>query len=179
MVKTTAILLRKTPLTDTSLIIHWCSAEHGLIKTAAKGAKRPGSSFAGRLDLFYESEIVYASARRGDLHTLKEVHVIDYHHGLQASYLRVLAGSYFVKLIEQVAEPSSPIPVLYDLLKRAVKWLCETEPTLKGVLHFETELAKDLGLWSGEDTTPAIRLIQNVIHQIPEQRLQLLERVGK
>ena len=36
-----AILTRLTRLTDTSLIVHWFTADHGLIKTAAKGALRP------------------------------------------------------------------------------------------------------------------------------------------
>jgi hypothetical protein len=29
--------------TETSLIVHWCTREHGIIRTAAKGARRPGS----------------------------------------------------------------------------------------------------------------------------------------
>ena len=131
--KTTAILLRKFPLTDTSLIVHWCSPEHGLIKTAAKGARRPGSPLTGQLDLFYEVEMEYAPARRGDLHTLRDASVTNYRHGLQSSYLRVLAAAYFVRLIEMVAERETPIAGLHDLLTRALNWLCAHEPNLKGV----------------------------------------------
>lgn len=178
MAKSTAILLRKSPLTDTSLIVHWCCPELGLIKTVAKGARRPGSPLGGQLDLFYEVEIEYAPAKRGDLHTLKEASVLNYRHGLQASYPRVLAASYFVKLIELVAERDTPIHAMHDLLQRALNWLCDNEPTVKGVLHFEKELARELGLWSDVDATPPIRALQEVYHKLPEQRLLLLDRLG-
>jgi DNA repair protein RecO (recombination protein O) len=158
--------------------VSWSCGELGLIKTAAKGARRPGSPLAGRLDLFYEVEIEYVTAKRGDLHTLREAAVVNYRHGLQNSYLRVLAASYFVRLIELVAERDTPIPTLHDLLARALNWLCENEPNLKGVLHFEKELAKALGIYAEDDPAPPIRAVQEIYHRIPEQRLLLLEKLG-
>ncbi len=177
MPKSRAILLRKTPLTDTSLIVSWCCPELGLIKTAAKGARRPGSPLAGQLDLFYDVEIEYVQAKRGDLHNLREAAVVNYRHGLQASYLRVLAAAYFVRLIELVAERETPIPTLHDLLERALHWLCSHEPTVKGVLHFEMELAKALGVYAADDPAPPIHAIREIYHHLPEQRLPLLEKL--
>jgi len=40
MSPTQAILIRLTRLTDTSLIVHWFTEDHGLVKTVAKGARR-------------------------------------------------------------------------------------------------------------------------------------------
>ena len=71
MSPTQAILIRLTRLTDTSLIVHWFTSEHGLLKTVAKGARRPKSPFAGHLDLFLGGEIVFQHARRGELHALR------------------------------------------------------------------------------------------------------------
>ena len=178
MEKATAILINRTRLTETSLIVHWCSREHGLIKTVAKGARRPGSPLAGRLDLFYEAEIEYTPAKKGDLHTLREISVTDYRHGLQASYRRVLAASYFVRLVELVSEKETPIETLFDLLQRGLNWLCAQEPTLKGILHFERELAKTLGLWSETDPAAPLQAIQDLYHKVPEQRLPLLESLS-
>ena len=48
------IILRTRPLTETSLIVHWLTADHGRLSTVAKGAKRPKSPFRGKLDLFFE-----------------------------------------------------------------------------------------------------------------------------
>ena len=178
MPKATAILLKKIPLTDTSLIVFWCSREQGLIRTAAKGARRPGSPLGGKLDLFYEAEIEFVPSKRSDLHTLREVAVVNYRHGLQASYLRILGAAYFVRLIEMVAERETPIATMFDLLHRGLDWLCTQEPNLEGVLHFERELAKELGLWHPGDTAHPLKAIQEMYHKVPEQRLALLERLG-
>ena len=76
--------------------MHWCSPELGLIKTVAKGALRPKSGFAGKLDLFFTAEIEFVRSRKTDLHILKELDVLDARFGLRESYLQTLAASYFV-----------------------------------------------------------------------------------
>ena len=68
-----AILLRKRKFSDTSLIVSWCTESFGCIQTIAKGARRPKSPFAGKLDLFFEAEISIVRSRKSDLHTLTEV----------------------------------------------------------------------------------------------------------
>ncbi|PYT36826.1 MAG: DNA repair protein RecO, partial [Acidobacteria bacterium] len=73
METTAAILLRKRKLSDTSLIVSWCTESFGCIQTVAKGARRPKSPFSGKLDLFFEAEISIVRSRKSDLHTLTEV----------------------------------------------------------------------------------------------------------
>jgi DNA repair protein RecO (recombination protein O) len=178
MEKAEGILIRKTLLTDTSLIVHWCTREHGIIRTAAKGARRPGSPFAGKLDLFYSAEITWARSRRGDLHALREASVIHYRQGIQQDYLRLLAAAYFASLVERVAEGDTPVEALYDLLRRGLDWLHEHQPTLKAVLFFEKEVAADLGI-HGEAGMSPIAAILKVYHRIPEQREKLLLKLGE
>ncbi|MCB1089095.1 MAG: recombination protein O N-terminal domain-containing protein, partial [Verrucomicrobiae bacterium] len=113
--KTEATLIRRLPLTETSLIVHWCSADYGLVKSVAKGARRPKSPFAGKLDLFYRCEIELVPARQGDLHILKEASVLDSRLGIRKTYRRTLVASYFVKLLGMVTEPETPVPDLWDL----------------------------------------------------------------
>ena len=48
----TGLILRIRPLTETSLIVHWLTPEFGRVATVAKGARRPKSPFAGKLDIF-------------------------------------------------------------------------------------------------------------------------------
>lgn len=178
MEKGQAILIRKTLLTDTSLIIHWCTREHGIIRTAARGARRPGSPFAGKLDLFYSVDIVWIPARRSDLHTLGEASVLHYRHGIQQDYQRLLAAAYFARLIEQVAEGDTPVEGLYHLLHRALDWLNAHQPTRKAVLFFEKEVASDLGIHGEEDISP-IDAIRTVYHRLPEQREKLLRMLAE
>jgi DNA repair protein RecO (recombination protein O) len=172
--KATGIIIRKTPLTETSLIVHWCTAEHGFIRTVARGARRPGSPFSGKLDLFYSAELEWQPAKRSDLHALREVVVTDFRHGLQAGWLRVLCASYFVRLLELTTEAETPVESLYDLLRRALDFLTTHDPTVKAVLHFERELARDLGI-HGEPGVSPIAALRPMISRVPEQREPLMK----
>ena len=49
-----ATVLKLYPLGENGLIVVWCSGE-GIIRTAAKGARKQSSPFAGRLDIFYQA----------------------------------------------------------------------------------------------------------------------------
>ena len=79
-------IIRLTKLTDTSLIVHWMTEGDGLIKTVAKGARKPKSSYAGRLDLFIDAEFQWVRSRTSELHGLREVVVSDYRETLRQSY---------------------------------------------------------------------------------------------
>jgi DNA repair protein RecO (recombination protein O) len=84
LTSTSAILLRRTRLGDTSWIVTWLTQTAGRVKTVAKGARRPRSPFAGKLDLFFLEEISYAASRKSDLHALREVVLIEPFIGLRS-----------------------------------------------------------------------------------------------
>src|SRR3954452_20445598 len=104
MESTTAILLRKRKLSDTSLIVSWCTDSLGCIQTAAKGARRARSPFAGKLDLFFEAEIQISRSRKSNLHSLTEVALKNPFPGIRENLRRTQAASYFVELIELCTE---------------------------------------------------------------------------
>jgi DNA repair protein RecO (recombination protein O) len=143
---TNAILLRKRKLSDTSLIISWCSESLGKLDTVAKGARRQKSPFAGKLDLFFEAEIQLTRSRRSNLHTLTEVALRNPYPGIRQNYLRTQTASYFVELIEISTEPEHPAPELFHLLRRAFGFLDAHDANLRAVRHFETELARLSGV---------------------------------
>src|SRR3954452_6855453 len=91
---TAAILLRKRKFSDTSLIVSWCTESLGCIETVAKGALRPKSAFAGKLDLFFEAEIQIVRSRKSSLHTLTELSLRNVFPGIRTTYLRTQTASY-------------------------------------------------------------------------------------
>lgn len=180
MQKSPAILLRRTKLTDTSLIVTWCTQSHGIIKTVAKGALRPKSPFAGRLDLFFSAEIIWIQSRKSDLHTLGDAHLIDPRLGIRRSYVQTLAAGYFCDCLSQAAETDTPINDLYDLLHRALDFLASQDATAKAIHHFERQLAIALGIAETyPDTIPAAshqriyRALGDHLPRIPKQRIEL------
>jgi DNA repair protein RecO (recombination protein O) len=171
---TAAILLRKRKLSDTSLIISWCTESLGCIRTVAKGARRQKSVFAGKLDLFFEAEIQIARSRKSNLHTLTEVVLRNPFGGIRQSHLRAQAAAYFVELIENCTESDHHEPELFALLRRAFGYLSENDPALRVVSHFETELARIAGVHDTKmpKSDPALALA-NLFGRLPSSRESL------
>lgn len=176
METTAAIVLRKRKLSDTSLIVSWCTESLGCIQTVAKGARRAKSPFAGKLDLFFEAEVQIARSRRSSLHTLTEITLINPFSGIRRSYLRTQSAAYFVELIELCTERDHNEPNLFDLLKRAFAWLDSNDPELRAIAHFETELARMAGVHDAKalGTDPAFAL-GNLFGKLPLSRAPLLK----
>lgn len=172
METTPAILLRKTKLTETSLIVAWLTLSSGKIKTVARGARQAKSRFAGRLDLFFECEIQFARSRRSELHTLREATLRNSFEGIRLDVRRVALAAYFVELIELVTEPEHPVPELFDLLQRAFGFLSVNPADARAMLHFESELARLLGI-ANPDVSAAVA-IGRAYHRLPPERASLL-----
>ncbi len=175
--KTIGTIIGRIPLTETGLIVQWCTADEGIVKTVAKGARRPKSPFAGKIDLFYRCEIEVYESTRSDLHRLNEIAVLDTRMGLRRSYRQTLGASYFVKLIELAAEPATPIPELDDLLTRGLDYLDKTDINLKAVVHFEKQMAEILGVLSPQQP-PHFSLCEQLPKFPIAQRRELVEKWG-
>jgi DNA repair protein RecO (recombination protein O) len=176
MESTAAILLRKRKLSDTSLIVSWCTESLGCIQTVAKGARRPKSPFAGKLDLFFQADIQIARSKRSSLHTLREVALTNPFPGIRETYLRMQAAAYFVELIEICTETDHHEPELFALLQRAFGYLTANDPTLRAVSHFEAELARIAGVHDTKmlKSDPAFALA-SLFGKLPKSRPPLLK----
>lgn len=173
---TLAILIRRTRLTDTSLIIHWFTRDYGLVKTVAKGARRPKSPFAGKLDLFFGGDISIVRARHSELHTLREVAICDWRDGVRQHYGATLLAAYFAQLIELAVEPEHPEPELYGLLHRALDHVSTAGASLRALRHFESEVARLLGV--AHHQHPALLCLQDALGVLPDSRRALLEQLS-
>lgn len=173
---TPAIVIRLTRLTETSLIVHWFTEVHGLVKTVARGAKRAKSPFAGQLDLFFGGEISLTRARSGELHTLREVSIRHWREGLRKNYSSTLFAAYCCQLLEAAVEPEHAEPEMHDLLRRALDHLDTTPASLKALRHFETELARLLGV--SHERSPAEISLRDALGTLPASRKELVERLS-
>jgi DNA repair protein RecO (recombination protein O) len=179
MESTAAILLRKRKFSDTSLIVSWCTESLGCIQTVAKGARRAKTPFAGKLDLFFETEISIVRSRRSTLHTLTEVMLKNPFAGIRKNYVRTQTAAYFVELIEICTERDHREPELYSLLRRAFGYLDKNDPDLRAVSHFETELARIAGVHDATKlkADPAFAL-GNLFGKLPLTRTPLLKTLA-
>jgi DNA repair protein RecO (recombination protein O) len=169
-----AILLRRYRFSENSLVVIWLTDRHGKVKTTARSVTKPGSPFAGRLELFTVAEIAFKSSKGGELHPLGEV-MVESGAALPSTYPTMLAASYFTELCDLFTEPMHPVPELFSLLERAWGFLRDRDPSSRAVLHFETELARVLGIH--DPAIPAHRSLASVAHKLPESRSMLLDHL--
>ncbi len=176
MHSTHAIIIRQTRLTDTSLIVHWFTQNHGLVKTVAKGARRTKSQFAGKLDLFFGGEIIFQQARKGELHALREVVIHDWRQELRSNYTSTLLAAYCCQLVSAVVEPEHPEPGIHDLLQRALNHLNESPPGMNALRHFERELSNLLGV--AHDSRSPRESLAELIGRLPDSRDEIEQRLS-
>lgn len=147
---TSGILIRKTRLTDSSLIATWFGDKSGKIKTVIHSALKPGGKFSGKADLFYEAEVFYTRPRTGDLCQLQD---LELRHRFESSnYSTMMMCSYFAELIDITTELFHPVPPAFSLLQRAVLYLDSEPPSLRALHYFEKELCRHLGIF--DDRVP-------------------------
>lgn len=151
--QTAAILLRRQPVTESSLIVTWFTRGRGKLRTMAKGARRTKGPFVGKLDLFYEDEIVVLLSRRSDLHLLHDAFILHAHRRLRDSVAGMTAAAYACEMVELGTEIEDAHPRVYDLLT-AVLGAMEEKPSATLLLWFELQLLTALGWkphWPRED----------------------------
>jgi DNA repair protein RecO (recombination protein O) len=110
------ILLRRSPVTESSLIVTWYTREFGKLRTMAKGGRRLKGPFVGRLDLFYRDELVFARSRRSDLHLLVDCQVDDAREGLRKGADKVAAASYGCELVDMVTVAEDASEIVFERL---------------------------------------------------------------
>jgi DNA repair protein RecO (recombination protein O) len=142
--RTEAIVLRRQPVTETSLIVTWYTRDFGRLKTMAKGARRPNSPFRGRMDLFYLDEIVFLRSRRSDLHLLRECFLQDPHARLRESVETMTAACYVCELVELATQPEDASGRIFELLAGTLTAL-EREETGGLLVWFELQLLSAAG----------------------------------
>ncbi len=138
--KAEAVTLRLTDFSETSQVAVFYTREFGRISALAKGSKRPGNNFEGRLDLLCHNDIVFARKRSSSLHTLTECKLLDRFMGLRAGAERMYAGLYLAELVIAMTQPEESDPRLFALLVTSLRALGKGQEVDLVVLSFEVRL---------------------------------------
>ena len=141
----TGLILRTRPLTETSLIVNWLTADHGRVATVAKGARRSKSPFAGKLDLFYSADFSFNRSQRSELHTLREVKLLQTHGEIRLDMAKLQQAAYAAAFIEQATETETPLPEIFELVQDFISHLCAHLPAPQNIFAFELKLLRELG----------------------------------
>ncbi len=165
----TGLILRTHPLTETSLIVRWLTPTLGRLATVAKGARRPKSPFRGKLDLFYVADFSFSRSRRSELHTLREVSLVETHRSLRLELGRLQQAAYCSELVEQMTETETPLPEVFVLFRGLLEALGRQPPQPRTVLAFELKLLGLMGLSPDLDRTRLSTEARSLLRTLTEE----------
>ncbi|MBQ9020738.1 MAG: DNA repair protein RecO [Eggerthellaceae bacterium] len=114
----TVLVLKKTKLGEADLILTMLAGDGSLIKAVAKSARKPTSSFATRLDLFCESEVMLVRGRNLDI--AREPQLLNSHDAVRANVAATYAAAPILDCLAQVALPELPVEHLYAMATSAL-----------------------------------------------------------
>jgi len=97
--------------------------------------------------------------------------------GIRTDHRRTQAASYFVELIEVCTETEHHEPEIFRLLQRAFAYLNEHDPDRRGVMHFESELARITGVQGAKPT--AAMALGDLFGRLPSSRVALLKMLTR
>ncbi len=108
-----ALVLKKTKLSETDLIITLLAEDGSLKRGVAKGARKPKNTFASRLELFSDVQLLMVAGKSLDI--ISEVQVINARGILRSDVIRSAAGMCALELFCHLAQEDLPGNRLFAL----------------------------------------------------------------
>lgn len=141
---TDALVLRNAEYRDYDRMVTLFSPEYGRVDAIARGCRRPKSPLLGAVEPFTSGE--YQLFRRGERFSIDQCQIKEGFYGLRLNYDRLVHGVYWLKLLEAVLMPDTPMPRLFLTTLQALAHLTLTDlPPELLTMAFEMHLMHDLG----------------------------------
>ena len=100
-----AIVLRKTKLGESDLILTLLAEDGSQMRAVAKGARKPASSFAARLELYSVVDLLVARGRSLDI--VKEARLVESNERLRRDIEHAAGAAPMAELLDRVTALSS------------------------------------------------------------------------
>ncbi len=145
ILKTTAIVLRYAPFSNTSRMVSWFSKDYGRLTTVVKGSQRPKSAFLGQYDLFYTCELLFYAREHNQAHIIRECSPLEPRTAFRKDWRACAAASYLASLVSHISPVGAPQPELYALLESLLDHLAQHGADESALFWFELRLLDHLG----------------------------------
>jgi DNA repair protein RecO (recombination protein O) len=99
--KIEALILRRIIYSDTSLVIHYYSADNGRGAVIAKGVRKKNSRLDPVLQTGYIVELLFNEKANRDLHILRDADLINAYSGNRCSYERMLSSTAICEILDR------------------------------------------------------------------------------
>jgi len=115
------VVLRTIKLGETDRIISFLTQGHGKVRAVAKGVRKSGSRFGGRLEP--TSHVALQCYRGRELDVVTQVETIDANRALREHYGCLTHAISMLEATDQVAQEREANPALYRMLVGALRTL--------------------------------------------------------
>jgi DNA repair protein RecO (recombination protein O) len=115
------IVLRTYKLGETDRILHLLTQGRGKIRAVAKGIRRPGSRFGGRLEAYSHVDLQLYEGRNLDV--VNQVELIAPHAAVRADFTRSACAAVMAELADTVAQEGERDNALFLQLRAGLQAL--------------------------------------------------------
>ncbi|MDO4182382.1 MAG: DNA repair protein RecO [Coriobacteriia bacterium] len=133
------LVLNKTKLGETDLILTCLAADGQQLRFVAKGARKPSSSFSSRLELYAVAHVLLARGKSLDI--CKEARLVQGNTAIRRSLEKATAAAPMAQLLARVSQDGLENPKLYDMTLAALECM-EHAPDNKSTLLCAAHLLK-------------------------------------
>lgn len=143
--KTEGIILRSIPFKDYDQIITVYTPDCGLLSAIVKAARSRRLALSSAISPLNRVDLVLKSGRQ-DLHTCREIAVLDHHLSLRENSERLRGACDLAQAIRTSQLPEKPSPELYHLLQKMIARISESPSISSLVASFRLKIARHDGL---------------------------------
>lgn len=122
-----AVVLRKTKLGESDLVLTLLAEDGSQVRAVAKGARKPASPFAARLELYSVVDLLLARGRSLDI--VKEARIVQSNERLRRDLEHASAAAPMTELLDRETQMGLENPRLFALTCTALSSLCRVEPS--------------------------------------------------
>jgi DNA repair protein RecO (recombination protein O) len=108
-----ALVLRKTKLGETDLILTLLAADGGQVRAVAKGARKPKSRLGARTEPFTVLDLLLHSGR--NLEIVAEAETLASHDAIRSDYDRCTAASVVADVLDKISVEGQTEPQLFEM----------------------------------------------------------------
>jgi DNA repair protein RecO (recombination protein O) len=166
-----ALVLTRHPFSESSLVVHALTREHGRVHLLARGAYRMTSRYFAVLDLFDELELEWDHSPRRELQSLRAGSIATRRRTLRTSLPAWRAGITLLELSDLAARHDRSDAGLFALANASLADLERAqEPPATTLVRFELAFLHHLGLAPALATCAACGGPAPAVIKKPEER---------
>jgi DNA repair protein RecO (recombination protein O) len=145
ILKTSAIPLYFTDVSNTSRIVTWLTADYGKLSSIIKGEQRKNSLFRGQYDLFSTSELVFYDRSERGMHIAKECSMLHRRPVFRTDWRACAGAGYISALFAKTSLRHGHEPERFELFEEMLSYAEEYGQHPAFLIWFDLQFAEFMG----------------------------------